>query len=345
MNFLKIKNWEYWPSALFYLPNIPYAIYLAIKAKNIVFFSATNPAIAHSGNGSESKYATLELVSPEFKPTSLFIKANNGVKNTLDQLAKTTIQYPFIIKPDVGFRGLLVKKIANESELITYLQKNCNIHLIIQELITYKNECGIFYHRLPNEAFGKITSVTLKKFLSVTGDGISTLKTLIENHDRAKLYVSLLTELHQKDFDFILQKGEEKILNIIGNHAKGTQFINGNYLINKSLENAIDTFAKQIPGFYYGRLDIKYQTMEDLLLLKNFKIIEINGIISEPTHIYDQQHMTYFKALGEIRKHWKILFKIATINHTHYNVNYERFSRFYKSLQQLKKAKVNVISE
>ena len=39
-NFKKITNWEYWPSYLFYGPLLPYAFYLAIKAKSFGFFSA-----------------------------------------------------------------------------------------------------------------------------------------------------------------------------------------------------------------------------------------------------------------------------------------------------------------
>lgn len=84
------------------------------------------------------------------------------------------IEYPLIAKPDIGFRGLLVKKIENESELKSYIQKY-DINIIIQEYINCKNECGIFYHRHPNEEKGVITSITLKKFLNITGDGSSTL--------------------------------------------------------------------------------------------------------------------------------------------------------------------------
>lgn len=337
MDFSKIKNWEYWPSYLFYLPNIPYAIYLAIKAKNVVFFSATNPAIKHSGNGSESKFSTIQLIPEEYKPISIYIEAENDLSKTLLQIEENNIQYPFIIKPDIGFRGLLVNRIKSENELLHYLKKHKTLNLIIQEYISYKNECGIFYHRIPNEEKGTITSITLKKYLTITGDGTSTLKELILKDDRAKLYLQLLEELHKNNLNLILKKKEEKVLNVIGNHSKGTQFINGNHLITFELENAIDTIIKQLPNWYYGRLDLKYTTIEDLIELKNFKILEFNGIISEPTHIYDPNNITYFKALAEIRKHWKIIYKIATINHQIYNVKYDAISSFISSLNQLRK--------
>jgi hypothetical protein len=334
---MKFKAWEYWPTYMFYLPNIPYAAYLALRAKSLVFFSATNPSIKHSGNGSESKYATIELIPAAFKPISLFIKANDPIPNTLENLHKKNIQFPLIIKPDIGFRGLLVKRIKTEIELIDYLTKHQNLNLIIQEFIDYKNECGIFYHRLPNEPKGKITSITIKKYLTITGDGNTTLKELILKDKRALLYLPLLTELHQQNFGLVLKNGEEFILNIIGNHSKGTQFINGDYLINQALETAIDSIMQQIPDFFYGRLDIKYNSFDELKRLQNFKIIELNGIISEPTHIYDPSKTTYMKALKEIRNHWKLIYKIATFNHKVNNVKYDKISDFLSSLNQLKK--------
>lgn len=337
INFKKIFDWEYWPSYMFYVPNLPYATYLAIKAKNIVFFSATNPAIKHSGNGTESKFSTIQLIPSEFRPKSVFIKAKTPIDKSLEEIKKQHIDFPLITKPDVGFRGLLVKRIHTVSDLKTYLKKHQNLNLIVQEYISYKNECGIFYHRIPNELAGKITSITLKKYLTITGNGCSSLEELILANDRAKLYFDLLKELHKNKLNEVLKKDEQKILNVIGNHSKGTQFINGNHLITPALEKAIDSIIQQIPNWYYGRFDLKYNSIEDIIALKNIKILEINGIISEPTHIYDAKNITYFKALKEIRKHWKLIYKIATKNHKLYNVKYDKISDFLASLNKLKK--------
>lgn len=41
---------------MFYIPNLTYAFYLAFRAGHSVFFSAANPGIKSSGNGSESKF-------------------------------------------------------------------------------------------------------------------------------------------------------------------------------------------------------------------------------------------------------------------------------------------------
>jgi hypothetical protein len=312
--FDKITNWEYWPTFMFYVPLLPYAFYLAIKSKSFGFFSAVNPSIEGSGNGLESKYKTTLLIPSEYKPKTIFIPKNESLAKIYDDLKSEEITFPLIIKPDIGFKGLLVKKINSKEELINYLKKYSSLNLIAQEFIEYKNECGIFYYKIPGENEGIITSVTLKKYLTVLGDGKSTLLNLINSNKRAINYIDLILELNKENLNSIPSKNEEIILNVIGNHSKGTEFINGNYLINNDLENLLNKINLNIKGWYYGRIDIKYNHFEELLEGKNFKILEINGVISEPTHIYDSSNGSYFEALKSIKEHWKIIYKIGVKN-------------------------------
>ena len=333
--FSVFSNWEYWPIYMFYIPNVPYGIYLTIKSKSLVFYSAVNPAIKSSGNGTESKYDTVQLIPKRYRPASVLVLPNDDFNKVLEHIKNEGIQFPLIAKPDIGFRGLLVKKIKTENDLKDYLD-TYPIKIIVQEFISYPNECGLFYHRLPNKENGKITSITLKKFLTVKGNGILTISELILQNDRAKIYFELLKEIHQEKLNFVLEKDKKFLLNDIGNHVKGTQFISGNHLINKKLIEVFDTINKQIDGWYYGRLDIKYDSIEALERGDNFKILEINGIISEPTHIYDSTKYTYFKALKILRKHWKIMYEISKINRQLKQSQFTTTNDFIKEVRDLK---------
>jgi hypothetical protein len=333
--FYTFSNWEYWPIYMFYIPNVPYGIYLALKSKNLVFFSAVNPALKSSGNGTESKYDTVQLIPIKYRPKSVLVLPTDDFNKVLEYIKNEEIQFPLIAKPDVGFRGLLVKKINSENELKTYLDKY-PIKIILQEFISYPNECGLFYYRLPNKENGNITSITLKKFLTVKGDGVSTISELILQNDRAKVYVELLKEIHQEKLNSVLEKDKKFLLNDIGNHVKGTQFVSGNYLINSNLTKVMDTVNGQIDGWYYGRLDIKYNSIEALERGEDFKILEINGIISEPTHIYDSTKHTYFQALKILRNHWKIMYEISKINRQLKQSNFTTTIDFIKEVRELK---------
>ena len=308
------KNWEYWPSFMFYVPLLPYAFYLGFKYRSFGFFSAVNPGIEGSGNGLESKYRTLQSIPKQLRTKTIRIDPNFSPERLLQRIEKSGLSFPLIVKPDIGYRGLLVKKIENRTDLLTYFHQYGSIRLLIQELIEYPNECGIFYHKMPGNKRGRITSITLKKFLSVTGDGKSSLKTLIISDIRAKRYINLLKTIHGNRLMDVPEKNERVMLTIIGNHSKGTQFINGNHLISKELEHTFDVLQKQIKGWYYGRMDLKYSDFENLQKGKGFKVIELNGIISEPTHIYDASKGSYFKALASIKKHWKLLGVIGKMN-------------------------------
>lgn len=271
----------------------------------------------------------------KYRPKSILHSENSPIAETILKLKDKQLKFPLIAKPDVGFRGLLVQKITSENELKLYLKKY-NIDIIIQEFIAYKNECGIFYSRNPTTDKGVISSITLKKFLSITGDGTSTLYQLIVNDKRAKLYADLLFELHQKNLNSIPKKLEVIQLSVIGNHSKGTQFLNGNHLISTQLEATFDALSRSIPGWFYGRIDLKYNDFSGVENGSNFKILEINGIIAEPTHIYDSENSTYFEALKAIRTHWKSLYEIATTNHIEFKVPYKNTKKFISEMFELR---------
>lgn len=330
----KLLHWEHWPLLAFYVPNIPYAFVHGLAARNLVFYTAVNPGILNSGIGSESKYATLKLLPEEYIPKSVLHCESSLMEDTLQEIKQQGISYPLIVKPDIGFRGLLVKKIENEETLVGYLQKY-PVDFIIQEFLTHEFECGVFYYRHPNEKKGKVTSITLKEFLTITGDGNSTIKELVQSDDRAFLYYDLIKDDPLINWNQIPEEGTSLKLSSIGNHSKGTRFINGNHLINKELEESLNKLNHQVKGWFYGRLDVKYNSIEELNQGK-FKVLELNGILAEPTHIYDTTKMSYWKALKTIRTHWKQLYRIARYNHKHHDVAYRKVVPFLREMFALK---------
>lgn len=330
----KFTQWEYWPGYMFYIPNLPYAVYLGIKAKNFSFYSAVNPAIKSSGNGTESKYETLKLIPEKYRPNSLFVPKKRSFEEIIRSMYKKGIDFPIIAKPDVGFRGMLVEKINSDEALKKYLD-NYKLPIILQEFVDLPNECGVFYYRIPGKDTGVINSLTFKSFLSVRGNGFSTLEELVSFDKRAQHYVPQLKKTHVERWNSIPLKGEKVVLSVIGNHARGTQFLNANHFIDDTLVKTFDKLNDEIEGWYYGRLDIKYNSWEELKKGENFKILEINGIISEPTHIYDPYTTTYFNALKTFRKHWDIVEEISKENLKN-GIQSKDFKEFWREINWLK---------
>ena len=103
-----------------------------------------------------------------------FVKEKIPFSEVKAILETSKINFPFIVKPDIGLRGSAVKKVINLEELKGYHSK-ANFDYLLQDLIPYENEVGIFYVRFPHEKHGKITGIVAKEFLTVEGDGNSSI--------------------------------------------------------------------------------------------------------------------------------------------------------------------------
>jgi len=332
----RLTEWEHWPTYTYYVPLLPFFFFRFLKEGHPNHYLTANPGIPYSGNGTESKFNTLGLVKEKYRPKSVLVTQENR-SDLQEKLREMQLDFPLIAKPDRGFRGYLVKKIDSEKALNRYLDK-VTTDVLIQEFVPHTREMGIFYHRYPGQDRGQVTSVTIKEFLTVKGDGKKTIRELIDEDDRAYLYADLFTRIHKTQIERVLDKDEELLLSVIGNHSKGTRFVNGNHLIDSDLHAFMDKICRPMKGFYYGRLDIKYSDYERLLKGEDFKIIEVNGIISEPTHIYDASHesASFLNALKTINSHWKIMSRIAHINHHEKQVAYPGVLEYINNMRWLR---------
>ncbi len=213
----------------------------------------------------------------------------------------------------MGGKGRGIKKLDNESAVKKYtVAPGTDFH--IQEFISFEKEYGIFYYRYPGEKKGKISGIVRKEFLKVTGDGRKNIQDLLKSNPRAILQLRQLGIQEPEMLQRVLRENEVFTVVPYGNHARGALFIDDSSSINPELEETMDSICKQIPDFYFGRLDIRYESRELLEAGKSFYIVEVNGAGSEPTHIYDPRHSLFF-AWKEIIRHWIILFKISRANH------------------------------
>jgi hypothetical protein len=333
----KYSHFEYWPWILFYIPVIPYWLWLALKNRSWAYFTVANPGIELGGFYGESKNDILHLIDNKYKPVTFLIEYNTKFENILSALTSNNLSYPIIAKPDIGERGTKVAKVNNEEELRKY-HANITSNFIIQEFVNYEYEFGVLYSRMPNEDKGIVTSVTLKKFLSVTGDGKHNIKELMEQSTRARFQLKRFeAELGEK-LNIILKPNEEYLLEPIGNHCRGTEFINNNFLINDVLNKVFNDISNPIKGFYFGRFDLKVKSIEDLYKGQNIKILELNGASSEPGHIYDTRN-NLIKAYKDLTWHWKRLSDISKINISlgHKPVSLRKLSSVYIKFVILKK--------
>lgn len=308
----RIFKFEFWPMWIFYIPVALYGLILSLKARSITFFTTVNPSMRYSGGLEYSKMDYYRFLPEEIIPKTLLINKNIENYKLQNLIIENKFQFPLIVKPDKGQRGKEVKKVNSMNELIDFLVQASRDDFLLQEYINLPIELGIFFIKTPDGKEEKITSITKKKFLSIKGDGKLTLRKIISKNIRAVGQKRKLREKLQSEWNSIVPKDKEVLLEPIGNHNRGTEFINANSLISPELVDVISWLVSHIPDFYYGRIDLKTKSI-DALLNKDLKVLEVNGVNSEPSHIYDTK--TKIKdAYKDLFWHMDMMFKISQQN-------------------------------
>lgn len=310
--FHKLTHWEYWPFQIVYIPIYFLWAYYSIKVKTVFFFNASNPSIKNGGFIMDSKIEIYDIIPQQYYPKTRFVKESNSFEEVMEIAKEAELKYPMIAKPDMGLRGTAVKKINSPEDLKVYAEK-ADFDYVIQDMIPFPNEVGIFYVRYPDEKEGRITGIVAKEFLIVNGDGTSTVEELIKSNPRYEMQLKVLKQEYGSKLKEIPSKGESINLVPYGNHARGAKFVDRTSWITPKLTQTINEMCLQISGFYFGRLDVMYASFEELERGENFLLVELNGASSEPTHIYDPKHSLFF-AWKELARHITYMFEISRIN-------------------------------
>lgn len=312
----RVWRWEFWPMWLFYAPLVPWIGWLALRHRGITTPASANPGITpHGGLVGESKFEILSRLPAEWVAPFELI-APGSIDERSDHLCKIMAardwQFPLILKPDAGQRGAGVRLIRDAASAVRYLEEHPQA-LLAQVYHPGPFEAGIFYCRMPDDPRGRIFSITDKHFPVLIGDGASTVQALIWRHPRLRMQAGTFLARMNGQATAILGAGQRLPLVIAGNHCQGTMFRDGAHLLTPALENAIDAIAQRFAGFYFGRFDVRYRDPEEFKAGRGFAIIELNGVTSESTNIYDPS-WRLTQAYAVLFRQWSLLFQIGARN-------------------------------
>lgn len=314
----RTTRWEFWPTWAFYSPLLPYLGYLAVKHRGAAVVTAANPAIEAGGFVRESKYAILQGLAGagEFVARSCLIPAdlsfNDRQATAVAFMTRHALTYPLVLKPNYGQRGSGVVVVRSGDELTSCLS-TLTVDTIVQEHVRGA-EFGVFYYRRPSEPSGRIFSITEKRFPFVVGDGRRSLEALILDDERAVCAARLYLERFKARLQTIPSAGERVALAELGTHCRGAMFLDGAHVWTRELEEQFDRIARSFDGFYFGRFDVRVHGGLDAFRAgEGFTIIELNGVTSEATHIYDPS-TPLRRAYRVLMEQWRIAFEIGAEN-------------------------------
>lgn len=320
-----LSFFEFWPMWAFYPPIMVYACWLMLRYRGILLPTVANPSFPGGGFFGESKAEILALAMqhvPEwvapFVPFDRPARPGPDIGAERDAalacLADAGLGLPVVAKPDLGCRGAGVKLVRSADDLQAYLQGfPAGARLLLQRLVPFEGEAGIFYCRRPGQAQGRVVSITLKYFPYVTGDGRRSLRQLIQDDPRAGKLSHLYLNRHLARLDTVPAMGESIRLAFAGSHSRGAIFRNGTHLVTPAMEARFDAIAKRLPEFHFGRFDVRFEDFAELQRGRGFTIVEINGAGAESTHIWDRR-TGLFEAWRDLMRQYRWLFEIGHAN-------------------------------
>jgi len=317
-----VSFFEFWPLWLMYIPVGLLWLVLACRYRSLTLPLIANPKLPVSGMVGVGKSQVMEQAAGCCAESILpWIHHRIGQETPKRQAAiveaqaaASGIEYPFVCKPDIGCRGSGVKLTHDIGQLERYLAAYPQgIGVIVQKLASWEPEAGVFYVRSPDEPTGRIVSLALKYSPYVIGDGVSTLAQLIARDRRAGNLQHLYRERHREHLDDVIEAGQSFRLVFSITHSRGGIFRDGNDLITPALTASIDRLMSYIPEFHYGRLDIKFSSIQRLQQGRDIEIVEINTASAESLHIWDRNaHLG--TALKTLLWQYRTLFKFGQIN-------------------------------
>ncbi len=311
------SDFEFMPAWRFYLPLVPHILSLAFKHGGLTVLTAADPAIPGGGLVGESKTRILDQVDgparDNIAPYVRLIRDRAGIppSDLPARMRRAGVTFPAVAKPDMSCRGAGVRTVDSPKDLRTYWQLfPVGAEMVVQSRVMLEPEAGIFYIRDPETDETSIFSLTLKYTPGVTGDGASTLRDLILADERAKLTAQVYLDKPNLELERVPVKGEHVPLAFAGNHCRGSAFRDGAEFITPELTAAIDRILRTMPDFYFGRMDVRFESLAKLRKGEGFKIIEINGVGSEATHIWDNR-FTLKDARNVLKDQYRIAYEIG----------------------------------
>lgn len=314
----RLSNWELWPFKLIYAPIAPLWLWYAAKAKALWWFSSANPTLTFAGFDGEGKKEMYDQLPQHLYPLTIYVQPNLSFEDVKKAVAEKGLTYPLCVKPEVGLKGLLFRKVDNEEKLRIYHER-VPVDYLIQPLIELPLEVSVFYYRHPNQQRGVISGFIQKDMMHVYGDGKQSLLELITQHPKAKYRLEEMRIKHEQCLNSIIPAGEKYILTHAANLNRGARFTNLHSLIDEKLLALFDPLSHHCQ-WHYGRYDLKCNSMEELKEGK-FIVLEFNGAGAEPNHVYNAGY-SWPGALKVFAHHWKMLYQIARYNNRYKGVRY-----------------------
>ncbi|MFC7704652.1 hypothetical protein ACFQXB_10650 [Plastorhodobacter daqingensis] len=269
---------------------------LALRHGSLTLPTAANPSMEVGGLWGESKAQGLGLFGPvgrQFTAPYVVLcrggeSADAAEAEALAALRGAGIDFPVVAKPDRGYQGWGVRALQDVTDLRAYLAPaGAGLRILLQKLVRFQGEAGIFYIREPGAARGRIVSLALNYAPHVIGDGRKSVADLVVADPVLAANRAVYQARSPAGWGSIPAPGEVVILTNARSARLGAVYRSALDQVTPALEEIVDTIAREIPDFHFGRFDIRFSSLEALQEGRDFLIVELNGAGAEMLHLWE----------------------------------------------------------
>lgn len=307
----RARRWEFWPAWLYYAPIVVWILWLGLRYRRPTVFTAANPALDAGGVVGERKHQgllPLQAAAPDLVARCLLLDQGAAFNIVAALGFASQLGFPLVLKPDIGQRGRGVFIARDAGAVRDYLERHEGA--VIAQRYVGGEEFGVFIARMPGESPVRVLSIVHKTFPEVIGDGGSTLRELILAHPRARLSARLLLRAWAHALDTVPASGVRIPLVEIGSHCRGSLFLDATASATEALVATLTRLADALPGYCFGRIDLRAPSFDALRRGEGIQVLELNGVTAESAHIYhpDTPLLTGYRAMFA---QWSLAFAIG----------------------------------
>lgn len=304
------------PKWVICIPIVVQWLWLGVRHGSFSLPTAANPRITAGGMVGEGKLEYFSGMGPVARAATARhcgLRVEEGL--TCDALRQTLTQagldFPLVVKPDLGLCGHGVRRIDGLHELRRYVEQfPLGETIVLQEYLPQDGEAGIFYARDPATGEGRLIGLALREFPRVTGDGVRCVGSLIAADPRARRTAASRWHDCTHDASYVPAPGEVVRLSTIGSTRVGALYRDGQDLVTPELTRAVDAIARDMQDFHFGRFDVRFESTHELAAGRGLRIMEVNGAGSEAIQAWDPR-TPLLRGFAIIFAKQRLLFDIA----------------------------------
>ncbi len=283
------------PKWLNLVPMVAQWLWLGLKYRSVTLPSSANPRITAGGLVGEGKLEYFALMGPVARAATadhvgVRITDDTCVDDVIDAMRGAGLDFPVVVKPDLGWCGFGVRRIDDAVALADYVARYPEGEtVVLQRYLPQPGEAGLFYMRHRNDACGSIIGILLRHYPSVTGNGRDTVATLVSRDPRLQRTLRDVQHDCAYDAERVPAIGEQVRLSTIASTRVGGLYEDATDALTPALLERVEAIARDMPELHVARFDVRYATL-DALQRGEFTIMEVNGAGSEAVHAWDPKY-------------------------------------------------------